>query len=134
MARKFGYGAILGWKEFPFDDGGKSDKLLIVLGAQAGKNYLAILTTSQSHGRKAIPGCHAEDGYFFIGAGSHEFLKDTWLELYRPQEMSAATVLKGNLSGDIWVVANLRQQIANEIRNCLKRSPDTTQHQLSLLS
>ena len=134
MAGDFGYGAVLGWSKFQFDDGEKSDKLLVVLGAQTGKNYLAVITTSQPHGRKANPGCYAEDGYFFIGAGSHGFPKDTWLELYRPKEMNAATVVRGNFSGDIWVVTNLHQQIANEIRNCLKRSPDITQHQLSLLN
>jgi len=133
MAGDFGYGAVLGWKEFQFDDGGTSDKLLVVLGAKTGKNYLAVLTTSQPHGRKASPGCHAEDGYFFIGAGKHGFPKDTWLELHRPKEMDAATVVKGNFSGDIWVVANLSLQIVNEIRNCLKQSPDITQHQLTLL-
>ena len=134
MAGDFGYGAVLSWKEFQFDDGGVSDKLLVVLGAKAGKNYLMVLTTSQPHGRESNPGCHADDGYFFIDAGSHGFPKATWLELYRPEEVDAATVVKGNFDGEIWVVANLAQQIANEIRNCLKRSPDITPHQLSLLS
>ena len=134
MAGDFGYGAVLGWNKFQFDDGGRSDKLLIVLGAKTGKNYLMVLTTSQHHGRGTNPGCHADDGYFFISAGKHGFSKDTWLELYRPIEVDAATLISGNFSGDIWVVANLAEQIANEIRNCLKRSPDITQHQVSLLN
>lgn len=133
MAGDFKYGAVLGGKKFQFDDGDVSDKLLVLLGAKTGKSYLAVLTTSQPHGRKANPGCHAEDGYFFISAGSHGFPKDTWLELHRPVEMNAATILSGNLTRDIWVVANLPEQIANEIRNCLKRSPDITPHQISLL-
>lgn len=126
MAGNLKYGAVLFWKAFKFEDGGSSDKLLVVLGARQGKNFLACLTTSQPHSRKANPGCHAEEGYFFIPAGVAGFTKPTWIELNRPQEASSAEVLKACLAGDMHVITNLPQQLANEIRNCLARSPDLT--------
>lgn len=133
MAKQFQYGAVLSWKGFVFDDGGSSDKLLVVLGAKQGKNLVGVLTTSQPRDRPVNPGCHIGDGYFSIKAGTAGFTKDTWVELYRPQEISMAEIVKGGLAGDIWAVENLPDQLTNEIRNCLKRSPDITGQQLDLL-
>lgn len=119
MSGDFKYGAVVFWKNFEFDDGGKSDKLLIVLGARVGKPMLAVLTTSQQHRYGKNPGCHASEGYFFIPAGgAAKFPKDTWVQLYRPLEIDAAKLLKVAFAKDANVISNLPQDVANGIRNC----------------
>ncbi len=133
MAGEFKFGALLSWKGFEFEDGGVSDKLLLVLGCRTGQNGIAILATSKQHNRGLQRGCFVDCGYFFIPAGEAKFKKNTWLELYRPQEVSAAQILKGGFAKEVHVVMNLPQQLANEIRNCLKRSNDLSKHQASLL-
>lgn len=133
MAGTFQFGAVNSWKGYTFEDGDSSDKLLVVLGARQGQNIIGVLTTPQAHRRDAKPGCHANDGYYFIPAGSAGFPKDTWVELYRPQELSFAEAAKAFMSDDANVVSNLSVEIANAIRNCIKRTRDITPHQTSLL-
>jgi hypothetical protein len=134
MSGTFQYGAVVFWKGFEFEDGGSSNKLLVVLGAKTGQPIIAVLATSKAHRRKAVPGCHAIDGYFFIkGGGPEGFPKDTWLELNRPVEIAVALLVKSALTQDSHVQGNLPPQHTNEIRNCLKQSPDITPYQISLL-
>lgn len=56
-----------------------------------------------------------------------------WLILAEPRIASAAEVLKHGLSGVLSVEHNLRQDLANAIRNCLKRTRDVSQLHLDLL-
>lgn len=60
MAGDFRFGAIVAWDDFKFEDGGSSDKLLIILGAKTGHDVIAVLTTSKSPPKNLSPGCHAE--------------------------------------------------------------------------
>jgi hypothetical protein len=133
MSGNFKYGAVVAWDGFKFAGGGASDKLLVILGAKQGKEIIAVLATSKQHGKRADPGCHAKDGYYFIPAKTASFPKDTWLELYRPQEIAPAELVKVSLKKEARVTDNLTSQMANAIRNCLKQCPDVTGHQLTLL-
>lgn len=131
------FGAVVKWEKFVFPDGGSSDKLLVILGAKQHKNYLAVITTSQSRRRPKDAGCqsHSEHGsFYFIPARTKGcFNTDTWIELWRPQEIDAAELLKKAFAKEAHVVFNLPKEVAAGIRNCLKLSPDVSDYQISLL-
>lgn len=127
-------GCILLWRDFRFQDGDSADKLIVILGAKAGCNYLAVVATSKKHHRTFAPGCHAQDGYYHIpGGGKDSFPKDTWLLLAVPYELKPAEVARLHTNGKICVVDNLREQMANAIRDCLRQCQDVTPLQIALL-
>ena len=130
----FEVGAVLHWSGFEFEDGTSKDKFFVVLGAKQGHDFLVVITTSQPHVRSFNPGCHATEGYFHIPGGAKDFFpKDTWLLLMECRELRAAEVVKSSMDGSLRDVANLRTQLANEIRNCLKRTEDVSQAQLDMM-
>jgi hypothetical protein len=49
-------GSILHWEGFKFPDGTEANKYFVIVGAQTGKNFLAIIATSQQKRRAAQPG------------------------------------------------------------------------------
>lgn len=127
-------GDLVFWKGFQFEDGGASNKLLIILGAKPGQNLIAVLTTSKPRGRKQTPGCIGYADYFFVKTGGRAgFLQDTWIETYRPVEMDRAAIETGISAETITRVRVLHVELVNEIRNCLKRSPDISSRQTGLL-
>lgn len=127
------FGAVFFWRGFEFEDGGSSDKLLVLLGARQNLPYIAVLTTSQRYWPENV-GCHAEDGYFFFrDGGTAKFSKDTWIDLRRVWEIHPAEIVKAALAKDVIVRWNLPQNDAAAIRNCLKRSKDISPYQITLL-
>ena len=75
-----------------------------------------------------------EKGYFHIpGEGRDFFPEDTWLLLMECRILRLAEVVKAGMEGALTVKNTLRQQLANEIRNCLRRIDDVSQAQLDLL-
>ncbi len=127
-------GCVFHWEEYEFADGAKADKYFVVLGAKAGSNLLAVIATSQPHKRSFNPGCHHEHGYFHISGGKGDFFpKDTWLLLAPPVESSLAEFLQRALAKQITLKGELRRDLANAIRNCLKRCLDVSEEQLKLL-
>jgi hypothetical protein len=128
-------GCVFHWKQYEFDDGGKADKYFVLLGANAGSNLLAVIATSQQKKRSYTPGCHHEDGYFHIMGGKGDFFpEDTWLLLAPPVELSLSQFLKcAMVEKRIALVGDLRRDLANAIRNCLKRCLDVSEAQLALL-
>jgi hypothetical protein len=78
-------GCILHWKGFTFPDGATANKYLVIVGAQPGKDYLAVVATSRQRRRSNQPGGNAEDGYYHIpGGGKDWFPEDTWLLFEAP--------------------------------------------------
>lgn len=127
-------GCVFHWKRHEFADGETADKYFVILGAKKDYNVLAVIATSKSRGKKFDPGCHAIDGYYHIpGGGKDWFPKDTWLLLGNPLELSLAEFLKLGLQKSVTLSGNLRQDIANAIRNCLKGSPDASANIVALL-
>ena len=119
------FGAVLFWDGFIFENGGTSDKLLVLLGARPNKDMIAVLTTSRPPPRHLEPGCHAKEGYYVIPGGEKDwFREDTYVQLYRPVLISAPSAVKLGLEGKLRVNANLRPELAAAIRNCLKQSGD----------
>jgi hypothetical protein len=103
--------------------------------AAAHSNLLAVIATSQPNKRSFTPGCHHEDGYFHIMGDKGDFFKkDTWLLLAAPTELSLALFLKCALvEKRVTLEGELRRDLANAIRNCLKRCLDVSAAQLKLL-
>jgi len=127
-------GCVFHWEEYEFDDGGKADKYFVLLGANQGSNLLAVIATSRPKKRSYTPGCHYKDGYFHIMGGKGDFFpKDTWLLLAPPHELTPALFLKAALAQKVSVQGELRRELANAIRNCLKLCLDVSEDQLKLL-
>jgi hypothetical protein len=130
----FKVGAVLHWKDFTFSDESKKNKYLIVLGAKTNHDFLLVLATSQPHHRSFNHGCHAQEGYYHIpGTGKDFFPKDTWVVLSEPRIASAGEILKESLVKNIETVANLRDDIARAMINCLKKCKDVSELHLSLI-
>ena len=126
-------GSVIFWTDYQFENGNRADKFFIFLGCATGKNYLAVIATSQKKRRDYDPGCHAEEGYYFIPGGKKDwFDKDTWV-LLEPYEFDVAQLVKAGLTKEARIVCNLRPELANAICNCLKRCEDVSAHHLSLL-
>jgi hypothetical protein len=129
-----GPGSILYWKGFKFKDGGEADKLFVIVGAHPGRNYLAIITTSQQKGRNPDPGGNPQGGYFAIrGDGKNWFEKDTWLLFEEPVELSSADFAKAVQEEEIKVKGQLRGELTNRICNCMRHCDDVSEYHQSLL-
>jgi hypothetical protein len=127
-------GCILHWKGFQFSDGTSKNKYFVVVGAQPGKNYLTVITTSVSKNKSFEAGGHPEDGYYHIpGGGRDWFPKDTWLLFEEPQELSASLLVKEGIAGNITIEGHLRHDIANAICNCMRKCSDVSEYHKSLL-
>jgi hypothetical protein len=131
---QFSVGAVLHWRGFRFADGATADKYLVVLGCKTGHDALLVVATSKRHRKKFNHGCNAADGYHFIpGTGKDFFPLDTWLLLAAPRVASSAELIQCGIRGEVSVCGKLRDQLANEIRNCLKRVKDVSAYHVSLL-
>lgn len=127
-------GCVVHWKDFEFSDGATADKYLVILGCKTGSNYLAVLGTSKRHRRSFSAGCHANDGYYHIPAGQAWFPKDTWLILADPIEIEPREFLRrAMVERSLTISGQVKEDIANAIRNCLKRCPDASPMHVALL-
>lgn len=134
MTGTFGVGAVLHWTEFPFDDGASANKFFVVLGAKQGHDCLLVIATSRPKNKSYQPGCHREEGYYHIQGGRRDFFPDdTWLLLMECKIFRPGDMVRGGLEGQIKVVDQLREQVANAIRNCLRQIDDVSPAQLVLL-
>lgn len=129
-----GPGSILHWEGFKFPNGTEANKLFVIVGAQPGRNYLAIIATSQQRGRNPDPGGNPQGGYFAIrGGGKDWFVKDTWLLFEEPVELSASEFAKAVQEQTITVKGQLRGDLTNRICNCMKKCDDVSEYHRSLL-
>ncbi len=129
-----GPGSILHWEGFTFPDGTEANKYFVIVGAQPGQNYLAIIATSQQKWRDADPGGNPQGGYYYIPGGAKDwFPKDTWLLFEEPVELSAAEFVKAVWDKTITVKGRLRGDIANAICNCMKKCDDVSEYYRGLL-
>jgi len=134
MTASFGVGAVLHWKNFEFPDGSQKNKFFVVLGARSGQHSLVVIATSKRKNKDYNAGCHPREGYYHIpGARKDFFTEDTWLLLMECQVIDSAKIIGLGMSGALTVAGQLRIDLANAIRNCLKQIQDVSQAQLSLL-
>lgn len=127
-------GDVLFHKDYKFDDGDTSDKLLIVLAAAPPHEVMVVLTTSQQHRRELRDGCHTcpAQSYFTFNANLGGFKKTTWVLLTPRLMFVRALELKIN-SGQVKPVLALRDVDLRSVVNCLKKSDDVSPFHLSLL-
>jgi hypothetical protein len=129
-----GPGSILYWEGFKFPNGAEANKLFVIVGAQAGRNYLAIIATSQQKGRNPDPGGNPQGGYFAIrGDGKNWFEKDTWLLFEEPVELSSEELVQAVKDQTIKVAGRLGGDLTNRIGNCMKKCDDVSPYHVSLL-
>jgi len=134
MAGELKIGAVLDWDAFEFPGRDSKDKLLVVLGARPGSDYLLALTTSRRKGKALDPGCHADAGYYVLQGGGKDFFNvDTWVLISDPHTTRAAELVKLAMAQKVRVLGNLRVDVANAIRNCLRRCPDVAKVHADLL-
>jgi hypothetical protein len=133
-ADAIGPGVILYWKGFEFPNGAEADKLFVIVGAQPGRNYLAVITTSQRNGRNPDPGGNPKGGYFAVrGDKKNWFEKDTWLLFEEPVELSASDLASAMKDGTITVKGRVQDELANRICNCMKKCDDVSEYHCTLL-
>lgn len=88
-------GAIYYKPAFRFHDGGKSDKLILLLNAPSNNDdYLFVPTTSQQKIRSKTVGCvkHYRAGEFFIPKKTTDLKLDTWIILAELYPISAKMI------------------------------------------
>lgn len=122
-------------RDFPFEDGTKRNKYLVVLGEKPGLGYLCVLATTKQWVMKAEYGCHhnPRTHFFITGDGKNFFQRDTWLVLSHSVIMSSADMIDKGFANVIEVAGNLKENITGEIRNCLKMSKDISKNELQFL-
>jgi hypothetical protein len=127
-------GEIIFSPQFKFEDGGTSEKLLIVLNeATSTTHYLLLLATTKQRNKTSVEGCHAKKGYFVVHPNTDFFNQITWIMFDRIYEYTLGRELKEYFEGNLAVLTTLKANTINAIINCLKQSDDITPYQLSLL-
>jgi hypothetical protein len=125
-------GQILSYKDFPFEDGSKRDKLFVALNdAERDSVCLVLKTTSQSkHYKGAAKGCNPQKRVFFVPTGWEQcFRKDTYIQLPQIFEISTDTLLVGDISGKIHISSSLTPECFKLLKNCLRQFKDDISEQ-----
>ena len=118
-------GTILFHTNLRYKNGESGKKLLVILNNQSGKNpFLMAKTTTNERNKSRIPGCIQNESLFFIESGKTWFNDDTWIQLFEVYPFTASEALKDKFDGYLEVKDILPVQVANEIKNCLKRLID----------
>lgn len=118
---------VVFWPGFSFDDGKKSDKLLVIVGARGEEARLLLKTTSQpSEYRPDQDGCHAADSVFRFKGNLGGFDTPTWVQFDPPFIYG-----KSHIRGE--VVFSLKDADLAAIINCYKKSQDIAPELLKFL-
>lgn len=137
MSGTFEVGAVLDWDEFDHNrppGAEKKDKLLLVVGAKQGYDFLLVLATTKQHKKTTTPGCNAKDGYYYIPKEQRDFFNEnTWLLLSELRPATAAIVVAGGMKKTIRVLGSLKPETARAVINCIKQIQDVSPYHLSLL-
>lgn len=120
-------GDILCYKDFQFDDGTKKEKLFLVLNAADGGNPCLVLKTTSQEKRYygSHQGCNPDKKVFYIPTAWQScFSKDTYVQLPQIFEFSAAELIRGGLSRQIYVNKTISSDCLAQLKNCLKKFKD----------
>ena len=126
-------GKVFSYKQFPFGDGGQSDKLLIVVNEpDSTTDWIFIKTTSKSKCRDT-QGCHSFHNLYVLNAGEDLFRSKTWVQFNEVYNISCLALGVANKYGEAKRIGNLKLQTVRAIINCMKNSQDLSPHELNLL-
>jgi len=122
-------GEILRYYDWPFEDGSKGDKLLVVLNIAENIDLpcLVLKTTSQSKRYEGVrQGCNPHPyppkRVFFIPLHWQEcFSVATYIQLAEIFEIPTEELLQGALSKRIRMMGSLSADCFTQLKNCLKR-------------
>jgi hypothetical protein len=123
-------GDVIFWKGFTFDDGGVSDKLLVVVGKKVAGDLLLIKTTSKA--RSYYPdadGCHSAKSVHRFKQYLAGFNIPTWVQFDPPIERTVAEIAAAGAHK----LFSLKPSDLSAIRNCYKASPDISDALLEYL-
>ena len=122
-------GELFYWPQHEFDDGGTSNKLLVVLNEQRNGIHIVVFTTSQGGKRwQKNEGCNADEEVYFIRNGTHGFSKPTWVQLYRAKEYDADDLENLVLRNRIKSLRQLPDNLRRAIVNCYKQTESFIDH------
>lgn len=117
-------GQILCYKDFPFKDGSKKDKLLVILNdSDRNSVRLVLKTTSQSkYYEGVVKGCNPQKRVFFVPADWEQCFKlDTYIQLPQIFEIPTDRLLVGDISGQIYISSSLSVQCFKLLKDCIKQ-------------
>lgn len=127
-------GSVFYCRNFEFDDGGKADKLFIVMTHARNSRFLIVRTTSQlKPWRQRNEGCQAAKGYYYFPGDKSWFDLATWVILDDPLLIEAKRLSDLCKSGAAEIKTTLELQVYAAIKNCLKRVEDISQEMLDML-
>jgi hypothetical protein len=127
------FGAVIFYKDFPFGDGGKSDKLIVVLGVREGC-ALIVLTTSKPSTPEINPGCSAKRSLFRAQKLARDCLdRDTYFLLHRMGELLPHHVSSNEWKTNAKLIGVLSEQTAHAIKNCAAQTDDIASRHKVLL-
>lgn len=116
-------GEVVYCPNFRFKDGGRSPKLLVVIGS-APQGTLVFRTTSQEReDRPATHGCHVDYAVFRFSAPCAPFEKPTWVQYEDPYVVEENDDAIGSGSA---VVCKLSPEQIQAIINCFRKSQEFT--------
>ncbi len=123
-------GTVVFWKGFSFDDGEKSDKLLVVVGRAIDGRLLMLRTTSQPRAHRPDPdGCHSDASVFRFKQYLRGFTSPTWIQFDPPIIRTPQQVIDSAAEA----VFELKLDDLCAIVNCYKNSPDISDALMNFL-
>jgi hypothetical protein len=114
-------GSVIFWKNYTFDDGGASDKLLVIVGRKKDGSLLLLKTTSKA--RSYMPdndGCHSAKSVHRFKQYLGGFKIPTWVQFDPPIEKILSQI---NTAG-AHKIFDLKAADLAAIVNCYKKSDD----------
>lgn len=118
-------GDVLFYKDFEFEDGGKGDKLFVVVCYS--DCCLVLKTTSNNRFYKnSKDGCNPSKRVYFIPKDKNEFFKiDTYIQLPQIFEISTKELLQGSFSKNVINYDSaLSEKCTKSILQCLRHFKD----------
>ena len=126
-------GKVFSYKDFEFVDGGKSDKLLILMNEPAGTSDCIFIKTTSKAKPQSKTGCHSFSNLYVLDANEDLFKLKTWVQFQEIYPVSCTNLLSVVTSGEARRIGQLRDQTIRAITNCMKNSPDLSPYELKLL-
>jgi hypothetical protein len=119
------------WKGFSFDDGEKSDRLLVVVGSEIDGRLLMLKTTSRPRAYWPDPdGCHSDASVFRFKQHLGGFRNPTWIQFDPPIIVTPQHVIKN----DARVLFELELDDLRAIVTCYKQSPEISDALMNFLN
>ncbi len=128
-------GTVIFYKKFQFSNGELGEKLLIILNTYKDQStpHLCCKTTSKQKYNLTNPGCYSNKNIYVLNANQDFFNLKTWVQFDEIYELKASDLLNAHYSGLVDIKGTLKENTINAIINCIKRSQDITNYQLSIL-